>query len=124
MKRPLIFVAGPLVGGAGSEDMMVNVRAAIDFGRDILDKGGLPFVPHNFVFWHFLEAGPRELWMEADLAYIEHCEAFVRLHGPSKGADDEVAAAKDLGLRVFNFEVDDYSAHRAFWAWLKSRVPE
>ncbi len=119
MKRPLIYVAGPLGMGAS---VMPNARKAIDFGRTILDEGGLPFVPHNFVFWHFACAGSRRLWMESDLAYIEHCEALVRMVGESNGSDEEVTHAKSLGILVFDLDKDGYDAHRSFWEWLKARV--
>lgn len=32
---------------------------------------------------------------------LEHCDAVLRVGGPSQGADDMVRIARELGLRVF-----------------------
>lgn len=58
-------------------------------------------MPHLTHFWHFASPHlPREFWLEYDLAWLEQCDAIVRIPGTSPGADDEMARAKELGLIV------------------------
>ncbi len=95
MKR--IYIAGPYTGG----ETTLNVRIAVEAGQRIADAGAIPFVPHLYHLWHLLIPGPYEQWMRFDLAWLEKCDALVRLPGESPGADREVAEAERLGLPVF-----------------------
>lgn len=114
----MIYVAGPYVGGAGSEDTVINVRNAIRVGREILEtRQAVPFVPHGFHFWHFLEPGPRELWIEGDLDYLPHCDALVRLPGASKGTDEEVRIMREELERPV-FELEHPTLDKAVYGWI------
>ena len=92
-----VYVAGPYTGG----DPVLNVRAAIEAGQDLLDAGYVPFVPHLYHFWHHQIPGSYEQWMHLDLEWLKKCDALVRLEGPSPGASREEDAANNLGIPVF-----------------------
>ncbi len=95
MKR--VYVAGPYTSG----DPCVNTRDAIAAGNLLLDAGYAPFVPHLSHFWHTCTPRTYEDWMALDLAWVVVADALLRLPGPSKGADREVAAAIGAGVPVF-----------------------
>ena len=96
-----VYVAGPLT--VGSE--MHNVRVAIEAAETLLRRGYSPYVPHLNVLWHLIFPHGYEAWMSLDFAYLEVCDALLRLPGESPGADREVAFAKRRGMRVeYNIE--------------------
>ena len=98
------------------------------------------YLPH---LWHFfattVEHGvTREQWIAQDLAWIEVCEAVVRLPGESAGADREVVFARQRGIPVWSLEevlVDHIGAEIAAtermrdqfmpepWPWEKATEP-
>ena len=45
-----------------------------------------------------------ERWLEYDMEWLTACDALVRLPGESKGADREVARAKELGIEVYTLD--------------------
>ena len=100
MTRPRIYIAGPISKG----DRDANVQAGITAGRDLLNAGFAPFIPH---LSHIIEPGALigtpeyEQWLELDFSYISVCDALFRLPGESAGADREVAFAESIGIPVF-----------------------
>lgn len=108
-----VYVSGPLTIG----DQAVNVRQAI-LAAEVLRGAGLaPFVPHLTWLAHIVSPAPYETWMTDDFAWLEKCDALLRLPGESSGADRELALAMKLGLPVF--EGDAFS----FLNWLEFELP-
>ena len=103
-----VYVAGPYTLGDRSE----NVRKALAVATQLLEAGHEPFCPMLFHFWDLMHPRPWHDWMRLDLAWLEVAEALVRIPGPSKGADEEVAYANTLGIPTF-FPVE------AFLRWAK-----
>lgn len=100
-----VYIAGPYTGG----DTIVNVRNAVEAGDLVAKAGHSPFIPHLYHFWHFLLPGDYEQWMRLDFAWLEVCQALIRLPGESSGADREVEAAHRLGIAVYD-SVDAFLA--------------
>lgn len=69
--------------------------------HSLLTNGFFPFVPHLYHFMNIMKHVEYELWLQLDFAYIEVCEAVLRLSGDSEGADREEAYAKSLGIPIF-----------------------
>ena len=92
-----VYVAGPYSQG----DVAENVKAAIDAGNALMDRGHNPYVPHLTHFMHLLHPRPYKDWLDLDLDYLTMCDAVLRLPGPSDGADREVALAEGMDLLVF-----------------------
>lgn len=125
--RPLhIYVAGPI--GKNDEGRRRRVEAALDVGRQLLRHGLCPFVPH---LWAAALADADDLlgyeeWLKYDTAWINRCDAVLRMRGESPGADREVAFAEERGIRVF-YSIDalltwrdcgaPVSAWRVFERW-------
>lgn len=91
-----IYVSGPLTLG----DQAINVRTAVLFAAQLRRAHLHAYVPHLTWFAHVIDPDEYEEWMTLDLAWLERCDALVRLPGTSAGADREVAKAKELGLFV------------------------
>lgn len=100
MKR--IYIAGPMSHG----DIAVNVRNAMEAGSQIINAGHSPFVPHLYHFLHLHEPQEYGTWMRVDAAWVEACDALLRLPGHSPGADAEVELASRQGIRCFT-EMDE-----------------
>lgn len=93
----LVYVAGPYSHG----DQASNVRDALEAADRLLDAGYQPYVPH---LWHYREIThprPYERWLELDFAFLDRCDALIRLPGYSPGADREAERARGRGLPVF-----------------------
>jgi hypothetical protein len=100
-ERTRVYVAGPYSQG----DQAMNVRAAVFAGRDLLNAGYAPFVPHLTHFWHLLAPQPYATWLELDRQWLLRCHALLRLPGASQGADKEMGWAADAGIPIFyNFD--------------------
>lgn len=93
-----VYIAGPLTTG----DWFVNCRNAFLAGERLRAAGFAPYVPHASLGWQLaVPAVHYEAWMALDFAWIERCDALVRLPGPSAGSDREVEFARKVGLPVF-----------------------
>ena len=94
-----VYVAGPITKG----NQAVNVQKGVRVADELLLAGHEPFCPHLSHFWEYLTgARKHELWMRLDLAWLEQCEALIRLPGESMGADAEVKHAKKHDIPVFD----------------------
>lgn len=100
-----IYVAGPYTAPT-TEGRLANTYRAVDAGLALMKMGHAPFVPH---LTHFSDERALETegahrgyqdWMDLDDAYLEVCDALLYLM-PSRGADIELARAKELGLQIF-----------------------
>lgn len=98
--RSRVYVAGPISQG----DSVGNCQRAIKIGFELMDQGYAPYVPH---YSYFVDAasisgtGRYKQWISLDLSWISVCHGLLRLSGTSKGADREVAWAKQIGVPVF-----------------------
>lgn len=92
-----IYVAGPYSHG----NTEANVRAAILAADALTMMGHTPYVPHLAHYWHKVAPHDHDFWMRQDIAWLELCEAVLRLPGESDGADDECAIAGARGMAVY-----------------------
>ena len=91
MKYRYIYVAGPITKG----NTLLNIRNGMTTGIDLIRRGFVPFVPHNDFIQYILDPDTLDYdtILEQDLAWVEKCDALLRLPGDSPGADREVAHA-------------------------------
>jgi hypothetical protein len=98
VKKPFIYIAGPITMGA----YCVNVRNGVDAHKKIIDMGGVPFTPMLDMIYALVY--PETTWeqfLEYDFQVIMRCDAMFRLPGTSKGADQEEKFAKEHGIPFF-----------------------
>jgi nucleoside 2-deoxyribosyltransferase len=102
-----VYLAGPLTTG----NMAVNVHVAVMTAERLRRAGFVPFPPHLFVEWEKIAPGATyEEWLELCFAWLEVCDAVLRMPGHSPGADREVEFARKLGIPVFTSAMDLYTA--------------
>src|SRR3990167_183968 len=92
-----VYIASPYTQGSVSN----NVRNSIEAAETLLDCGFLPFVPLLSHFWDLIVKHDYDFWMAMDLEWVARCDILLRLPGESKGADTEVARAKEIGVPVY-----------------------
>jgi len=95
MKR--VYIASPYSLG----DQAKNVRRQIDCADKLMYLGFVPYAPLMSHFHHLVYPHPIEDWYKLDNEWVRACHYLLRLSGKSKGADDEVALAEELGIPVF-----------------------
>jgi uncharacterized protein DUF4406 len=104
--RARVYVAGPYSQG----NVRDNVRNAYEAANELARRGFAPFVPHATHFWDLMFPKPYEFWLELDRDFVVICDALLRLPGPSNGADQEVALARDRDIPIF-FDIPTLSEH-------------
>ncbi len=97
-----IYVAGPYTKG----DVAQNVRNAIYVGNNLRALGHTPFIPHLTHFWHMLLPHEIDYWYAYDIEWLKECDAVFRLSGESRGADEEVRIAQELGKPIYTSYMD------------------
>ena len=100
-----IMVSGPYTSNAKTpearaENLRVMNRAALALFR----KGHVPIIGVNLALPVIDAAGEAafdEIMMPLSLAAAERCDACLRVGGPSRGADEEVARFSARGKPVY-----------------------
>lgn len=64
----------------------------------------VPVVPHLTLLWHLVIPHPVGFWYDYDSHLLAACDGYVRLPGPSAGADAEEKEAIRLRLDKVDFE--------------------
>jgi hypothetical protein len=107
----MILVAGPYRSGTGDDPELIaaNMRAMNEVALDLYRRGHLPVTGEALALPLIETAGSGSLG-DATFTEIFHplahrllarCDAVLRMGGASAGADEMVATARKLGLRVF-----------------------
>ena len=102
----MILIAGPYRSGTGDDPVLMerNLRALESVALPLLREAGSTR-PGDAVYEEILYPIARRL--------LSRCDAVLRLPGASKGADDDVALAEKLGLRVFE-KLDDVAGCESY----------
>lgn len=110
-RRPLlVLIAGPYMSGTGGDPERIAVnRARLEsMALPIYQRGHLPLVGEWMALPIIHAAGGKAHGDAVFQQYqypvahrlIERCDAVLRIPGESKGADMDVARARELGLLV------------------------
>lgn len=110
-KSLMILVAGPYRSGTNDdpEKIAANVRAMNDMALRVYQAGHLPMLGEWVALPLIETAGSQatgddifnEIFHPSAHRLLEHCDACLRIGGPSTGADDMVNTAKSLGLAIY-----------------------
>lgn len=115
-KDPLmILIAGPYRSGTNDEPQKIaaNVQAMNDMSLRVFRAGHLPVLGEWFALPLVEHAGSKqigddifnEIFHPVARRLVAHCDACLRIGGPSKGADEMVELAQEHGKLIFyNFE--------------------
>jgi hypothetical protein len=102
-----IMVGGPYGTGAKSAaDRSANFARMNEAALAVWRKGHVPIIGVNLALPIIEAAGGdaaavAAIMMPLSLALTERCDAFLRIGGPSAGADQEMARFAAAGKRVF-----------------------
>ena len=108
----MILVAGPYRSGTGDDPVLIarNVAAMEAFVMPLYEAGHLPVLGEWTALPTARLAGSSEIGDPAfDAVFhphaerlLAHCDAVLRVGGPSQGADLMVSAARRMGKRVYD----------------------
>jgi len=96
-RKHKVYIASPYsIGDAGD-----NVRLQMETYAELVQYGFAPMAPLWSHFQHIFKPETWETWMEIDEAWVKVSDFLLRIGGESKGADIEVAWAKENNIPVF-----------------------
>lgn len=108
----MILIAGPYRSGTNDDPVLMekNLRSLEEIALPLFRAGHIPVIGEWFALPLMRVAGSRKPGDEAysEIAYpiakrlLTKCDAVLRLPGESKGADEDVRIAKELGLKVYH----------------------
>ena len=115
----MILVAGPYRSGTNDKPELIekNVKAMTDTALEIFKMGHLPVLGEWFALPLIQAAGSKkigdeiftEIFHPVAVDLVGHCDAVLRIGGPSAGADEMVKTAQLKGKTIF-FSKDEISA--------------
>jgi hypothetical protein len=110
-KSLMILVAGPYRSGTNDNPQLIaaNVKAMTDTALQIYNIGHLPVLGEWFALPLIEAAGSKKIgddifnkiFHPVAVQLIEHCDAVLRIGGPSTGADEMVNTAKAKNKIIF-----------------------
>jgi hypothetical protein len=112
MNKPLmILISGPYMSGTNGDEEAIakNLKAMEDYALPIFKKGHLAVVGEWLAWPVIRQAGGSSHTSEqfSEFQYpvahrlLEKCDAILRIPGESRGADLEMAKAKEMGKIIF-----------------------
>ena len=115
MKPLMVLVAGPYRSGTNDDPVLIakNVAAMTEASLRLFRAGHLPVMGEWYALPLIEHAGSKrmgdsvfnEIFHPISRRLIAKCDACLRIGGPSTGADEMVALAKQYGKAVyFGFE--------------------
>ena len=110
-KSLMILVAGPYRSGTNDDQHLIeaNVKAMTDAALEIYRMGHLPVLGEWFALPLIEAAGSKqigdevfnEIFHPVAIRLIDHCDAVLRIGGPSGGADEMVKTGEARGKIIF-----------------------
>lgn len=110
-RQMMILVAGPYRSGTNDDAALIaaNVQAMTDASLAVYRLGHMPVMGEWFALPLIEAAGSRqigdkvfnEIFHPIAVQLIDHCDAVLRIGGPSKGADEMVATGREKGKKIF-----------------------
>jgi hypothetical protein len=115
-KPMTILIAGPYRSGTNDDPQLMqqNLKRLETVALPLFRAGHLPLIGEWLALPLLEVAGSRhpgdEIYQEilypVARRLIAKCDAVLRLEGASKGADDDVELAKELGLKIY-YKLED-----------------
>jgi len=115
-KSLMILVAGPYRSGTNDDPQMIaaNVKAMTDAALEIYEIGHLPVLGEWFALPLIEAAGSKKIGDEifnkifhpVAVKLIDHCDAVLRIGGPSAGADEMVNTGK-AKIKIIFYKIEE-----------------
>jgi hypothetical protein len=110
-KPLMILVAGPYRSGTNDNPVLIaaNVKAMTDTALELYTMGHMPVLGEWFALPLIEAAGSKqtgdkifnEIFHPIAIRLIDHCDAVLRIGGPSTGADEMVSTGRAKGKIIF-----------------------
>ena len=110
-KSLMILVAGPYRSGTNDDPKLIqaNVDRMTETALELYRIGHLPVLGEWFALPLIEAAGSKqigdaafnEIFHPVAIRLIDHCDAILRIGGPSQGADDMIRIGKEKGKLIF-----------------------
>ncbi len=107
----MILVAGPYRSGTNDDPKLIaaNVKAMTDTSLALFRMGHMPVMGEWFALPLIEAAGSQEIgddlfneiFHPIAVQLIDHCDAVLRIGGPSNGADEMVTTGREKGKKIF-----------------------
>ena len=107
----MILVAGPYRSGTNDDPKLIqaNVDRMTETALELYRIGHLPVLGEWFALPLIEAAGSKqigdaafnEIFHPVAIRLIDHCDAILRIGGPSQGADDMIRIGKEKGKLIF-----------------------
>lgn len=107
----MILVAGPYRSGTNDDPTLIaeNVKAMTETSLAVFRMGHMPVMGEWFALPLIEAAGSKqigddifnEIFHPIAVQLIDHCDAVLRIGGPSKGADEMVTTGREKGKKIF-----------------------
>ena len=107
----MILVAGPYRSGTNDDPKLIqaNVDHMTETALELYRIGHLPVLGEWFALPLIEAAGSKqigdaafnEIFHPVAIRLIDHCDAILRIGGPSQGADDMIRIGKEKGKLIF-----------------------
>jgi hypothetical protein len=118
-----ILIAGPYRSGTNDDPKLMeqNLRRLEEAALPLFRAGHIPMIGEWVALPLMRAAGSKKPGDDAynEIAYptakrlLTKCDAVLRLEGESKGADQDVQIAKELGLKIY-YKLEDVPAMPVF----------
>ena len=107
----MVLVAGPYRSGTNDDPQKIanNVLKMTEIALQLLEMGHLPLLG-EWIALPLIEAAGSErigdavfnrIFHPLAVDLLPHCNAVLRIGGPSQGADEMIAQARRLGISTF-----------------------
>ena len=116
----MILVAGPYRSGTNDDPHLIeaNVQAMTNAAVEIYRMGHLPVLGEWLALPLIAAAGSKqigdevftEIFHPVAVQLIDHCDAVLRIGGPSAGADEMVRTGREKGKQIFT-AIDQIPKH-------------
>ena len=110
-KSLMILVAGPYRSGTNDDPKLIQatVDRMTETALELYRIGHLPVLGEWFALPLIEAAGSKqigdaafnEIFHPVAIRLIDHCDAILRIGGPSQGADDMIRIGKEKGKLIF-----------------------
>jgi hypothetical protein len=107
----MILIAGPYRSGTNDDEQLIaaNVKAMTDMALEVYEIGHLPVLGEWFALPLIEAAGSKQtgdeifnrIFHPVAVQLIDHCDAVLRIGGPSTGADEMVNTGRAKGKLIY-----------------------
>ena len=132
-KSLMILVAGPYRSGTNDDPQLIaaNVKAMTDAALEIYKLGHLPVLGEWFALPLIEAAGSKKMgddifnkiFHPVAVQLIDHCDAVLRIGGPSAGADEMINTGKAKNKTIFYGVKEIPVINSAFNTWWSFTFP-